>query len=110
VSNSLLVKVTQGDNKIDAISQDFSLTGVKMSLPRRLDTAQLVNLQLYLPYEDLKQYESQEPIELKGEVTWQDGQDGRSRCMAGLKFLDMTDADRYKLKQCFKFFNANAEF
>jgi methyl-accepting chemotaxis protein len=110
VNNSLLVKMTQGDNKIDAISQDFSLTGVRMSLPRRLDATQPVELQLYLPHEDLRGYESQEPIRMKAEVTWQDGQDGRNRCMAGLKFVGMTDTDRNKIKQCFKFYNANAEF
>jgi methyl-accepting chemotaxis protein len=110
VNNSLLVKITQGEDRIDAISQDFSLSGVRLSLPRRLDTQQPVALQMYLPYEDLKVYESQEPVKLTGEVTWQDGQDGRSRCMAGLKFVDMKDADRAKIKECFKFFNVNAEF
>jgi len=110
INNSLLVKMTQGDNKIDAISQDFSMTGVKMSLPRQLDTTRPVELQLYLPHEDLRGYESQEPIQMKAEVTWQDGQDGRSRCMAGLKFVGMTDTDRSKIKQCFKFYNANSEF
>ena len=109
-SNSLLVKIAQGDDRIDAISQDFSLTGAKLSLPRKLDPNQIVELKMYLPHEDLRVYESQEPITLMAEVTWQEVQDGRNRCMAGVQFKDVKESDRLKIVECFEFFNMSPEF
>ena len=109
-SNSLLVQVTQGDNRIDAISQDFSLTGARLSLPRKLDPSQILELKMFLPHEDIRIYESQEPITLQAELTWQELQDGRERCMAGVKFLNVQESDRLKIIECFEFFNMSPEF
>lgn len=108
--SSMLVKVMQGNEKLDAISQDLSLSGMRLSLPRQVDTSQLVDISIYLPHHDLRVYESQAPIVLRGEVIWQSGQDGRNRCIAGVKFVNLSEPDRYKIQQCFKFFNESAEF
>lgn len=108
--SSMLVKVVQGEGKLDAISQDISLSGIRISLPRQIEADEVVEIAMYLPHHDLRVYESQPPILLKGQVIWQSGQDGRSRCISGVKFVNLSDTDRYKIEQCFKFFNMPAEF
>ncbi len=115
IHNSLLVKVSQGGESqdaqlIDAISQDVSMKGVRLSLAHRVDQNQPIELDIYLPHEDLKVYERQQPLHLLGKVTWQSGQDGRNRCLAGVGFVDLKESDRLKLKECFKYFNMKAEF
>lgn len=103
--SSMLVKVMQGEDQLDAISQDLSLHGMRLSLPQRLDTEQLVEICIRLPHDDLRVYESQKPIVVKGEVIWQSGQDGRNRCLAGIRFISLSVPDRYRIEQCLKFFD-----
>jgi methyl-accepting chemotaxis protein len=109
-NNSMLVKIVQGDDFLDALILDFSLTGARLSLARKLDVVNPMDMKVYLPYENLREYESQIPIELKGNIAWQEEQEGRARCTAGVQFIGLQDSDRDKIKQCFDFFNLQAEF
>jgi c-di-GMP-binding flagellar brake protein YcgR len=106
----MLLKITQGGQKLDAISQNISMTGIKLSLPKPMETNLPVEIAIFLPKDDLRAYETQSPIVLKGRVVWQNTQDGRNRCIAGVEFVNLSETDRYKIQQCFKFFNESAEF
>jgi methyl-accepting chemotaxis protein len=108
--SSMLLKITQGGQKLDAISQNISMTGIKLSLPKPMETNLPVEIAIFLPKDDLRAYETQSPIVLKGRVVWQNTQDGRNRCIAGVEFVNLSETDRYKIQQCFKFFNESAEF
>lgn len=108
--NSLLVKIVQGEDFLDALVQDFSLTGVRLSLARKLDTAKPIDMKIYLPHENLSEYENQTPLQLSGEIAWQEEQEGRDRCTAGVQFIGMDDSNREKIRQCFDFYKLNAEF
>lgn len=105
---SMLVKVAQGEDRLDAISQDLSLNGLRLSLPRQVKNDEVVDIAIYMPHHDLRVYESQAPMVLKGEIIWQSGQDGRNRSIAGVRFVNLGESDRYKLQQCFGFFNGEA--
>jgi hypothetical protein len=67
-------------------------------------------MKIYLPHGELSEYENQIPLQLAGEIAWQEEQEGRSRCTAGVQFIGMDDSNRDKIKECFDFFKLSAEF
>ena len=106
--NSLRIKVSQGGNTMEAVSSDFSLTGVRLRLTRPLNEEEEMDLSLYLPHEDLGQYESQAPLRVAGRIAWQQKDNGNYLC--GVEFVNLDEGKRDMLKQCFVFFRKNAEF
>lgn len=106
--NNLLVKVGQSDRNLEGVTKDFSMTGMNLALPNSLDKNKKLSLDIYLPRENLLQYENQAPVNLVGRVAWQRVEDGSHLC--GVEFVDMDDSKRNYLKTCFDFFNKKAEF
>lgn len=106
--NSLLVKITQGDISVEAVSNDFSLTGLRLRLPTPLKEKAPLRLALYLPNDDLQEYASQDTLEIQGRVTWQ-RKSGR-HFLCGLEFTHLDARSTEILKQCFAFYRKNAEF
>jgi len=106
--NSLLVKVEPGGNTVEALSSDFSMTGLRLRLPQALKERASVDLSLYLPDDDLEHYEHQSPLRIKGRISWQRQEGGIFLC--GVDFVDVDEGKRRMLKKCFAFFHKNAEF
>ena len=106
--NNLLVKVAQGDLNLEGVTRDFSLTGMNLALPNPLDKNKKINLDIYLPHEDLLQYENQIPVNLAGRVAWQRAENGSH--LYGVEFVEMDENKRRYLKTCFDFFHKKAEF
>ncbi|MDD5240384.1 MAG: methyl-accepting chemotaxis protein [Sulfuricella sp.] len=106
--NSLLVKVTQDNQALEAISSDFSLNGLRLRLPHPANEQEQVNLALYLPNDDLDLYAHQNPVSLKGRITWQRREGDYYLC--GVEFIDVDEDKRGQMKKCFDFFHKNAEF
>jgi len=106
--NSLLVKMSQGGNMVEAVSSDFSLTGLRLRLPQPVNEREPVDLSLYLPNDDLDQYEHQQPLLLKGRISWQRKEGGNTLC--GVEFVNVDEGKRNMMKKCFAFFHKNAEF
>ena len=106
--DSLLVKMCQAGDQTEALSSDFSLTGLRLRVSEPMRVNQPVDLSLYLPYEDIQRYESQLPLTLQGSVSWQK-EDG-SHYLCGLEFTNVDESRRAALRKCFAFFHKNAEF
>ncbi|HTY03123.1 MAG TPA: cache domain-containing protein [Rhodocyclaceae bacterium] len=106
--NSLRVKVIQGRDVIEAVSRDFSMTGLRIKLTRPLNEGEQADLALYLPSDDLAEYEGQEPLRLDGRIAWQRKEDGAVVC--GLEFISPDARAREQLRQCFEFFRKNHAF
>ena len=106
--NSLLVALTQGDNRQEAISTDFSLTGLRLRLPQPVDERQPVDLLLFVPHDDIQQYARQQPVPIRGRVTWHRKEDGRHTY--GVEFNPPNESCQHAIRQCFAFFNKNAEY
>jgi len=106
--NSLLVKMSQGGNTVEAVSSDFSLTGLRLRLPQPVNEREQIDLSLYLPNDNLDQYEHQKPLHLQGRVSWQRKEGGNTLC--GVEFVNVDESKRNMLKKCFEFFHKNSEF
>jgi methyl-accepting chemotaxis protein len=106
--NSLRVKISQNGNTCEAVSSDFSMTGMRLKTTQAANEREAVELGLYMPNDDLDQYENQDPISLAGHITWQ-RKDGDSY-LCGVEFVNLSSDKRDILKKCFAFFRKNAEF
>ena len=106
--NSLLVKMSQGGNMVEAVSSDFSLTGLRLRLPQPANERAPIDLSVYLPDENLDKYEHQNPLLLKGRISWQRKEGGNYLC--GVEFVNVDESQRNMIKKCFAFFHKNAEF
>lgn len=106
--NNLLVKIAQGSQHIEGVTNDFSMTGMSLSLPHPFESKDKLNLGIYLPYEDINKYRSQTPVNLVGRIAWQRKEGDVHQC--GIEFVELDESGRSYLKTCFSFFNKKSEF
>lgn len=107
-TNRLLVTATQNGKTFECSSLDFSLTGMRLALNKKLDDQSPVELSTCLPQDDLHQYEKQQPLKLQGRVSWQRPEDGKNQC--GIVFEGMSEDAGRKLRECFSYYNKTPEF
>lgn len=108
ITNRLLVKATQGGGVIEGSTVDFSMTGMRLALSDKLDDKQRVELAVYLPQDDLDRYEKQDPLKLKGRITWQRLEGGKN--LYGIAFEGLSGDATSKLRECFQYYNKTPEF
>ena len=106
--NHLLLRVCQGDAAYEGISQDLSMSGIRLLLKEPLASRQPIQVKLYLPYEDVDSYSKQTPLVLDGEVMHEDLQD--QQYGYGVRFINLGPKQRESLRYCFEFFNKAPEF
>lgn len=106
--DNLLVAATQGGKTLEGVTCDFSMSGVQLALQSALQEKQPVELRIYLPDNNLDQYENQQPCLFTGRVLWQRRQGDRNLC--GIEFTRLDDSRRQRIKQCFDFYNKVAEY
>ncbi len=107
-ANRLLVHVVQGSMSVECPSLDFSMTGIRLMMNKELDRSKLIEMDIYLPQEDIARYEGQEPVRLHGRITWQRKEQEKFLC--GVAFEKMSDAAARRLREGFRYYNKEPEF
>ncbi|QEL57807.1 PilZ domain-containing protein [Chromobacterium paludis] len=110
INQNLLVQVREGDRLRDAITADFSLSGMQLRLPLPLE-AQLnkpLQLLLQLPHDSKEDYIKQDPVELTGKVLW--SRDTANGHLYGLTFLSPSAEQQEMLKRCFEYYSHSPTF
>jgi methyl-accepting chemotaxis protein len=107
-ANRLLVHVAQGDTAMECCSLDFSMTGIRLQMNKALERNRPIELKLYLPQEDLKQYQSQQPVKLRGRINWQRVEEDKHIC--GVAFEQVSDDVSRRMRESFKYYNKQPEF
>ena len=107
-SNRLLVHVVQGDLSMECCSLDFSLVGIRLQMNKKLDRTKPIEMELYLPQEDLRDYEKQRPVKLQGKISWQRVEEDKFVC--GVAFEKVSADVGGKLRESFKYYNKQPEF
>jgi len=108
LTHQLRVRFWQNGGQFESICNDLSLSGMKLRIKRELDTKEPIDLEVFLPYEDLAEYEAQRPVALRAEVVWQKRESGKLQC--GLHFIDLTPEREEGLSRCFEYFNEEAQY
>ena len=107
-NNSLRVKITQDGTTFEAVASDFSLKGLRLRISHPVREREQLDVALYLPNDDLDQYEKQEPLRVKGSIAWLRKVGENYQC--GVEFQNVDEAKIRLMKKCFEFYNKNAEF
>jgi len=107
-SNRLLVHVVQGDIDMECTSLDFSMAGIRLMMGKELDNSKSIEMELYLPQEDLKEYQAQQPVKLQGKIGWQRREEDKHVC--GVAFGQLSAEAARRLRECFRYYNKEAEF
>lgn len=107
-ANRLLVRVEQGELSMECCSLDFSMNGIRLQMNRKLDKSRPVTMELYLPQEDLAQYQIQKPVRLGGEISWQRVEEDKYVC--GVAYEQVSEEVGNRLRECFKYYNKRAEY
>lgn len=110
--HSLLAKIPQGHSHIEGISSDLSLSGIQLRMPLALDENDEVAMKLYLPYDDIQEYENQIPMQFSGHIVWskEEERNGRHQYIYGIEFVDLNEEQRRQIELAFNFFSKNAEY
>lgn len=106
--NTLRVKLSQDGNTMEGVTSDFSLTGMRLRIPRSLLNDKELAIALYLPNKDLQEFQNQMPVEVKGRVAWQNATDNNYLC--GVEFIEITEIQRESIRECFDFYRKNPRF
>ncbi len=106
--HSLRVDVRQGGAKYEGLTMDISLSGMKLVLTQPLPGKEGVTLDIFLPHEDIGQYQKQVPLRLGGRVAWS-RREGERPCY-GIEFVDIGEEQKSRIRRCIEYFNLNAEF
>jgi methyl-accepting chemotaxis protein len=107
-ANRLLVHVAQGNTSVECSSLDFSMTGIRLLMSKELDRNKPIEMEIYLPQEDISHYEGQKPVKLLGKITWQRKEQQKYVC--GVAFEKMSDEAAKRLRESFRYYNKEPDF
>jgi methyl-accepting chemotaxis protein len=107
-SNRLLVRVEQGELSMECCSLDFSMSGIRLQMNKKLDRTSPIMMELYLPQDDLSQYQKQKPVRVRGKISWLRVEDDKYVC--GVAYENVTGEVERGLRECFKYYNKQPEF
>ena len=108
LTHQLRVQFVQGEKHFESICNDLSMSGMKLRLHEELDKNLPLEVSIFIPFEDLAQYEAQRPIPLSAQLVWQRQEEGQLH--GGIKFVDVNAAQTQELERCFAFFHQEASY
>lgn len=106
--NQLRMVLRQEDVESEAVTVNFSMSGVQLLTHHSLKAELPVDISLYIPDSDMDAFKNQNPIRLSGNIVWQN-QDGKDfKC--GVRYDEVTSTNRELMQKCFEYFGKNSEF
>ena len=110
--NGMLAFIYQDGKKLDAegITEDLSLSGVKLRLPVGSEetSASLLTLEIMLPCASMDGFQSQPPLRVDVKVVRR-SQEGSNNVL-GLEFQNLARDQKERLEACFEHFNKEARY
>ena len=106
--NSLRAHVQYAGRAFEGISQDISLSGLRLCLSHELPAQAMLDIRLYMPRNNLTEFRNQQPLVLRGRVMWV-RPDGENH-LYGVHFESLTDVHRQALREAVRYFNKPAEY
>ncbi len=106
--NSLRVNVQYQDSLLEGVSLDISLSGLRLALAGELPEDVELGLEVFLPRNSLEEFRNQRPLQVRGLVMWR-RREGEG-FLYGIRFEQLSQADRQALRQAVAYFNKPAEY
>ncbi len=108
IDSSLRVQVTSNGEVIEGVTRDISVTGMRLRVSDPLAKEDKFTFSIYLPYEEIEEYQGQKPLQILGKVVWTSTENQRPVC--GVQFMDASPDQRAQLEKCFNFFDKATTF
>ena len=108
LGRSLRVNAAQNEKSFESICRDFSMSGIQLRTKEKLDPNIKLQLSIFIPYDNLSDYEKQTPLIIGGEIVWQNVEENGYSC--GVRFNGMNSSQRQQLRACFRYFNKQPEY
>jgi methyl-accepting chemotaxis protein len=110
LERNMIISIEQLGKLCEGLTEDISLEGARIQLPQPLATEQgRVLLSIKLPTEDLKSFKIQTPLALDAEIQWHKLLNDKKH-QYGLKFMNITAADKENLTNIFSFYSSEPSF
>ena len=106
--NNLRVNVQYQDSLLEGVSLDISLSGLRLALAGELPEDVELGLEVFLPRNSLEEFRNQRPLQVRGLVMWR-RREGEG-FLYGIRFEQVSQADRQALRQAVAYFNKPAEY
>ncbi|WP_323071502.1 methyl-accepting chemotaxis protein [Aeromonas jandaei] len=106
----MMVKIGAGGVFHESITEDFSVTGLRLRTVQSLELPKKsqVELKIYTPKQSIDLYRSQTPLAVTAKVMWsKQEEDGEAY---GLEFINVTPAIRSNLEACFRHYALEPTF
>ncbi|MFB2863054.1 methyl-accepting chemotaxis protein [Aeromonas sp. MdU4] len=106
----MMVKVQAGGSFHESITEDFSITGLRLRTVQSLDLPKKsqVEIKIYTPKPSIDLYRNQTPLAVIAKVMWSKQEEEGE--VYGLEFINVTSAIRSNLEACFKHYALEATF
>jgi hypothetical protein len=104
-NNQFLVYMEIGGRQVEVVTADLSLSGLRMRMQKNLPVTMgdVLTLHLKRPDDDMGNYRSQQPLELRGKVIRLYPEEHQMSC--GIQFVDMSSDQKEALGACLQYFN-----
>ena len=109
-ANHLLVRIDDRGTERDALTADFSMTGLQLRLPQTISTpvGGTVSMKIIPPADKFDSYAAQPSLSLSGTIRWQRAcEDG---VHYGIEFTDCDIGKQQQLTRCFDYFNESPNY
>jgi len=94
----LRMRLLSENMTMETICTDVSLGGAQVRLKKPLNETKPVKIDIFLPCDDIVEYENQKPLSVSGQVAWQRQEKGGTLC--GIKFSNLSAGEREAMKVC----------
>jgi len=109
LEQKLVVKVTQGDQVIDGLCNDISVTGIQLLLPTSLESIDnQLGIEVHLPYDNMSDYHSQTPLKVIGKISWDKHVGEISKY--GVEFVQLSHSQIQQIENSFQYFGYQPQY
>ena len=81
---------------------------MRLTLAKPMDEKQTIDMDVYLPVDDVDHYSAQTPMRVSARIAWQ--RPAGQRTLVGIEFINVNSAINDRLKDCFSYFNKHPEY
>lgn len=103
VGHRLRVEASQNGALCGGTCMDFSMTGMKLRLSETLSSTDIFQLQIFAPYDDLREYGKQNPLTVDARVVWASPQG--EYVMHGIEYVNLDNNATQSIKKCIAYFH-----
>ena len=103
LDKNIRVQIQSGSEQIEAVSSDFSMTGMRLRARQAVAHDGSLQLRVFVPMDDRDAYAGQSPVPIRARVCWENDAGGDYLC--GVEFEGMDARQKSLMEACFRYFD-----